>query len=78
MYVADSCSEGNYDDTVYSSVKLLGRTLSLTVDLSAAECGCNAAWYLVNMAQNAQPGICDGDHCAYLDTAPSPQASMAA
>ena len=59
---AYSCAEGDYTRTRYASVPLLGRTLSLTVDISSAECGCNAAWYLVSMAQNtASPGMCDGD-----------------
>lgn len=44
VYLADTCTEGNYDETTYASLMLLGRTLSLTVDLSAANCGCNAAW----------------------------------
>ena len=40
---------------------MLGREISFTIDLSAAECGCNAAVYLVSMKQNKEPGTCDGD-----------------
>ena len=62
VYLADSCTEGDYASTTYASPSLLGKTLSLTVDLSAAQCGCNAAFYLVSMAQNTQPGTCGGDY----------------
>ena len=41
---------------------LLGRTLSFTVDLSAVECGCNAAVYLVAMKGASRPGTCGGDY----------------
>lgn len=62
VYLAESCTEGSYAETRYAATKLLGKTLSVTVDLSAAECGCNAAWYVVSMAQNTVPGRCDGDY----------------
>jgi hypothetical protein len=64
VYLADVCVEGDYSSTRFASLALLGRTLSLTVDLSAAECGCNAAFYLVPMAHNRRPGQCNGDYCA--------------
>lgn len=60
-YLAESCSEGSYASTRYAAMKLLGATLSVTVDLSAAYCGCVAAFYLVSMAQNTEPGNCGGD-----------------
>lgn len=40
--------------------KLAGKTLSMTLDLSSAECGCNAAIYLVGMPQLEKRGDCDG------------------
>lgn len=49
------------DEVKYVAWELLDRTLAFTVDLSAASCGCNAAVYLVSMAQNAEPGTCGGD-----------------
>ena len=62
VYLADTCVEGDFASTVYATPNLLGHTLSVTVDLSAALCGCNAAFYLVSMAQNSQPGSCGGDY----------------
>jgi hypothetical protein len=63
VYVAELCKEGDYHATRFSALELLGRTLSVTVNLSAASCGCNAAFYTVSMAQNtASPGQCDGDY----------------
>ena len=64
VYTADSCTEGDFaDGTRYSALQLIGKTLSVDVDLSAVECGCNAAFYLVSMAQNAmEPGNCGGDY----------------
>ena len=56
------CSEGAYNHSEYAALQLLDKTLSFVVDLSAAGCGCNAAFYLVSMAQNTQPGTCDNDY----------------
>lgn len=51
-----------YRQVPYAAWQLLGRSLSFTVDLSQAECGCNAAVYLVAMRNPAaRPGTCGGD-----------------
>ena len=42
---------------------LAGRTLSFTLDLSEAGCGCNAAVYLVAMPQNLNPTQCKDHYC---------------
>ena len=41
--------------------RLLGKSRSMTVALSGAQCGCNVAAYVVPMASNTLPGQCDGD-----------------
>ena len=43
--------------------KLAGQTLSMTLDLSGAECGCNAAIYLVAMPQSRARGDCGDQYC---------------
>lgn len=40
-YLADMCQEGSYAQTRYASLRLLGKTIAVTIDLSAAKCGCN-------------------------------------
>ena len=61
VYFADAAGECVSGQAAHSAWSLLGKTLAFTVDLSAADCGCNAAVYLVSMRQNAQPGNCGGD-----------------
>jgi hypothetical protein len=67
VYLADSCVEGAYEQTRFAAVPLLGSTLAFSVDLSNAECGCNAAFYVTAMRQNTDAGLCDGDF--YCDAA---------
>ena len=63
-YLSSSCGPpGSYDHSSYAKFNLLGKRFSYTVDLSAADCGCNAALYLVSMAQNDQPSLCDDYYC---------------
>ena len=61
VYLADQCSEGQYHPSDYSALQLLGKTFSVTMDLSGASCSCNVAWYLVPMSSNTEPGNCGGD-----------------
>ena len=41
VYLAERCVESRYDNTYLASLKLIGSTLSFTIDLSGAGCGCN-------------------------------------
>ena len=62
-YFGKSCTEGEYHETDYVAWQLLDKSLSYTVDLSTAGCGCNAALYLVSMAQNSDKSTCDDYYC---------------
>jgi len=48
FYLANSCAS-SLGPTVFSAVKLLGGSISFTVDISKIGCGLNAAFYLVSM-----------------------------
>jgi len=63
VYFSDSCTEGSYDHTKYLGLKLLGKTLKFTTDISGAGCGCNAALYLVSMKQNPDISSCNDYYC---------------
>ncbi|CAK0846147.1 unnamed protein product [Prorocentrum cordatum] len=57
------CTAGKYDHRQYLALKLLGKTLRYTVDLSGAGCGCNAAFYLTSMRQNTHVSECSDYYC---------------
>jgi hypothetical protein len=57
MYLSRSC---DMLPSAYASWSLVGRSISFTLDLGRAGCGCNVAAYLVSMPQNTQPGTCRG------------------
>ena len=50
-------------DYTAGSQTLSGKTLSFSVDLSGVGCGCNAAFYLVSMAQNRNASACHDYYC---------------
>ena len=64
-YLADHCVESQYISSGYVSwqlERLLGSTISVTIDLSAAACGCAASFALAPMHWSSEPGVCDGDY----------------
>mmetsp|Transcript_93474 Transcript_93474/g.264345 ORF Transcript_93474/g.264345 Transcript_93474/m.264345 type:complete len:1009 (-) Transcript_93474:88-3114(-) len=75
-YFAEGCSAGGYNRSGYTALRLLGKTLRYTTDLSGVGCGCDAQLRLVPMQQNANEGECGdffcssaaacGVHCAEL------------
>ena len=70
VYLSDACEEGAPSATNYAGLKLLGNTLSVTVDLSGALCGCNVAFYLGYLRGSPAAGRCDNDwYCEYVDAA---------
>eukprot|EP00931_Biecheleriopsis_adriatica_P031348 TRINITY_DN18397_c0_g1_i1.p1 TRINITY_DN18397_c0_g1~~TRINITY_DN18397_c0_g1_i1.p1 ORF type:complete len:353 (+),score=69.30 TRINITY_DN18397_c0_g1_i1:58-1116(+) len=62
-YLASSCSSGSYSNAAYHGVKLLGKKLKYTTDISQAGCGCNAAMYLVPMHKNTEATSCKDHYC---------------
>ena len=60
-YLARKPSSESWSGSTYDKLRLLGKTLTWTVDLSRVGCGCNAALYLVSMTQPDSTGsrYCD-------------------
>ena len=48
-YLVEDASKHHWSDVKYRKLDLRGKTLSFTVDVARAGCGCNAAIYLVGM-----------------------------
>ena len=55
-YLARKPSSESWSGSTYDKLRLLGKTLTWTVDLSRVGCGCNAALYLVSMTQPDSTG----------------------
>jgi len=62
-YFSNECEEGVFDNSRYIELKLLGRKFSYTTNLFGAQCGCNAALYLVSMSRNTRPTDCSDYYC---------------
>eukprot|EP00420_Gonyaulax_spinifera_P017857 CAMPEP_0197912346 /NCGR_PEP_ID=MMETSP1439-20131203/74548_1 /TAXON_ID=66791 /ORGANISM="Gonyaulax spinifera, Strain CCMP409" /LENGTH=476 /DNA_ID=CAMNT_0043534123 /DNA_START=59 /DNA_END=1489 /DNA_ORIENTATION=- len=62
-YFGDACTDGSYANKQYTALKLLGKTLRYTTDMSGAGCGCNAALYLTSLHQNSQLSDCEDYYC---------------
>jgi len=75
-YFADACSEGAYDRSQYLALKLLGKRLRYTTDVSGTGCGCNAAFYLTSMQQNVHAGKCSDYYCDAMSVCGTPCAEI--
>jgi hypothetical protein len=62
IYLADLCSVRRLDRTLYTGMRLLGKTLRYTVEHSGADCGCVAAVYLTDMRARDHPE-CEDNYC---------------
>jgi len=62
-YFSNACDSVAYNPKRYSAVRLLGKRMRYTTDLSGADCGCNVAFYLVSMAQNNRSSDCGDYYC---------------
>ena len=60
-YLTMSHETSNWGDLRYDKLRLLGKTLRVSIDVSGVGCGCNAALYLVAMPQPDEHGsrYCD-------------------
>jgi len=63
-YLAEACTEGTYQRGDYASLKLLGKTLRYTADLSGAGCGCDARLSLVPMRVSEERPGCEDYYCS--------------
>merc|ERR1719410_377995 len=52
-----SAFSGSWDAENIAQLKLLGRAMSFTVDLSHVGCACNLAFYLVSMPARGPDGM---------------------
>ena len=62
VYLSDECAEGVFNPGHFSNLQLLGRTLAVTIDLSAADCNCMVQWYLVPLRRSTNSNACGGDY----------------
>ena len=66
-YLARRPHSPQWSELVYDKVRLLGKTLRWTADLSQVGCGCNAALYLVSMPQ---PSEHSSEYCDIMEPQP--------
>ena len=61
-YFSDACG-AKFNNSRYSRLYLLGKRLRWTTDISQTDCGCNAAFYLGSLHQNADVSKCEDYYC---------------
>mmetsp|Transcript_53980 Transcript_53980/g.157572 ORF Transcript_53980/g.157572 Transcript_53980/m.157572 type:complete len:998 (-) Transcript_53980:87-3080(-) len=62
-YWTTNCSTTSLNRSDYVGLKLLGKTLRYTTDMSGAGCGCNAALKLIPMVQSHATSECPDNYC---------------
>eukprot|EP00438_Fugacium_kawagutii_P022642 Skav224866 [mRNA] locus=scaffold1112:27149:42275:+ [translate_table: standard] len=62
-YFSNACEPGIFSHSRYAGLNLLNKRISWTTDLSAAGCGCNAAFYLASLPQNPEVSGCKDFYC---------------
>mmetsp|Transcript_34252 Transcript_34252/g.97904 ORF Transcript_34252/g.97904 Transcript_34252/m.97904 type:complete len:742 (-) Transcript_34252:404-2629(-) len=62
-YLAEKCIAGKYNRLDFAGLRLLGRTLKYTTDLSKVGCGCNAQLHLLPMKRNLKASRCGDYFC---------------
>eukprot|EP00419_Tripos_fusus_P046316 CAMPEP_0172833952 /NCGR_PEP_ID=MMETSP1075-20121228/24717_1 /TAXON_ID=2916 /ORGANISM="Ceratium fusus, Strain PA161109" /LENGTH=450 /DNA_ID=CAMNT_0013676783 /DNA_START=101 /DNA_END=1450 /DNA_ORIENTATION=- len=71
-YFGDACTPSHapfYSPQLYANILFSGQAFSYTVDVSAADCGCIVALYLVSMRHNHdEPGSCGSDYYCDANT----------
>jgi hypothetical protein len=72
QYLVEDTTQHTWSGVTYQKLDLLGKTLSVTVDVSNAGCGCNAALYLVAMGDpsSSSSNYCDiqsSSYCLEID-----------
>jgi len=62
-FLANRCTQGKSQTGDFAALKLLGKTLRYTTDLSGAGCGCGASLHLVPMRQSTVRSMCADFSC---------------
>ncbi|CAE7027142.1 egl1 [Symbiodinium natans] len=62
-YFSDTCVPTEFSNSRYSKLFLLGKRLRWKTDISGTDCGCNAAFYLGSLHQNAEVSQCLDHYC---------------
>mmetsp|Transcript_83142 Transcript_83142/g.268986 ORF Transcript_83142/g.268986 Transcript_83142/m.268986 type:complete len:663 (-) Transcript_83142:494-2482(-) len=63
--ITGSCQGGEWDPEAFTPFKLLGKTLSFSVNLSRVSCGCNLGLYLVHGPARDASGSFSKGTCAW-------------
>jgi hypothetical protein len=62
-YFTHTCTPGEYRPENYMALRLLGKTMRWTTNISGTGCGCNAAIYLTSMRWSQDASQCKDYYC---------------